>query len=276
MSSVDVLKLLESYTDEDDSLVGGEIVSAFVNLMGLFEDSKDEIAIIAQRVLSKILNNIGRTARSDEPSDVKTLRSVLLVALVFHIKDSESIAFAKTLWTSFLADRTSVDPNLLRLTLRAGARFGEGFDALLDFARTDPNPEVKTQSMTALGFAPLDRLDEVLRIGLAAPRQDISRYFAGVAINPDSGRKFWDFLVANCAEIEAKFGTLSFDIPEYIEDGTSRLKTLDEADAAEQFFREHPSDIAKQPAQEAVARIRIRAALIERDERAVADFLGRL
>jgi aminopeptidase N len=276
VSSADVLRLLESYTDEDDPLVGSEIVSAFVNLFTLFEDSKEKIKAIAQRVLSKILANVGRSARADEPANVKSFRAVLLSTLAFHIGDEESIAYASRLWTDFLADRASVDPNLLSVTLRAGARFGNGFDTLLSFARTDANPEVKTQSMVAIGFVPPERLDEVLQIGISAPLQDVTRYFAGVALNPDSGKRFWDFLVANWEDIQGKFGTLPFNIPTYIEYGASRLKTLEEAETAEKFFREHPSDIAKQPAQEAVARIRSKFALIERDRQGVAEFLAAL
>jgi puromycin-sensitive aminopeptidase len=274
VSSADVLTLLESYPDEDDHLVGTEIAGAFIYLMNLFSESKPKIAVIARAVLLKILVNIGREPGPDEEAGVKSLRNSLLSTLIFYLQDAETIEYGKSLWARFIADRSSIDTNVLPIALRAGARFCNAYDVLLQQAQSDPHSEVKTGSMVALGFSPIERLDEVLRFGQAAPVQDVIRYFVGVALNPESNRMFYDFLIANWADIDARFGTLPFNIQLFIEHATSVMKTPEDADALEQFFREHPCDIATHTVQECAERIRNRAAVIARDKQGVADFLG--
>jgi hypothetical protein len=274
ISSVDVLRLLESYPDEDDYLVGTEIATAFLDLMDLFAESKSKIAAVAHPVLSTILANIGREPRGEEQAGVKSLRNSLLSALIFRLEDREIIAYGKSLWDNFVANQSSIDANLIPIALRTGARFSGAFDTLLGLAQTDASSDVKGGSMLALRFSPLDRLNDVLQLGLAAPIQDVIRYFIGVAANPESGRLLYDFLLTNWADIDSRFGTLSFNIQLFLEHATTVLKTREEADALEKFFREHPCEIAKQTVQESAEKIRNRAAVVARDKQAIADFLA--
>jgi puromycin-sensitive aminopeptidase len=275
-SSADVLALLASYPEEDDPLVLGEINAALHGLARLFPASRKQIAGIARTAIGGALARFGWDARPGEPSEVKPLRGALLSTLVFLVEDRDAIAFLQGLWGHFVEDRSAVDPNLLSVTFRAAARHCGAFEKLLALARTDDNPEVKSIASIALGYAPVDRLDEVLRIGLAAPLQDVVWYLVGVSINEESGRKMWDFVRENWAEIDKMFATMSFNIPQLIEYGTGVLKTEEDAAEVEQFFKEHPTDIALQPAQEAAEAIRNRAAVIARDTQAVAEFFAKL
>jgi hypothetical protein len=257
VSSADVLALLRKCENKTDLLVAGEIVTALVSLWELFEDSRGEIGALAKVILSRILSKIGREAVPGENENVKPLRSRLIGTLVFLAGDGEML-----------------DPNLLSVTFRAGARYCDGFEQLLALARTDPSREVKARAPFALEFAPPERKNEVLRIGLAAPHQDVTEYLIGVASNPESGRKMWDFVRENWATIDDMFGMKVVNIPSLPEYGTAALKTVEDTDETERWFAEFPSDIGRQVAQEVVEIICSRAALLERDRERVADYLA--
>jgi hypothetical protein len=243
----------------------GEINGALISLAYLFVDSRDRIAGVARTFAGGALARLGWEARPGEPANVKSLRSSLLATLALLVGDPEAIAFLGRLWEGFRADRSSLDPNLIAVTFRAAARHSGAFDELVALARDAERPDVKSTASIALGYAPEDKWDEVLRIGINAPLQDVVWYLIGVAINPLSGRKLWDFLKENWARLDEMFGTMSFNIPQLIEHGTAALRTEEGALEVEQFFKEHPTDIALQPAQEAVETIRNRAAVLARD-----------
>jgi hypothetical protein len=261
VSSVDVLELLRSYENETDFLVIREITGALSTLYTLFEDSRAKIGAFTNDILSRLVIN---NERNDK----------VIKALIFVAGNEEWREYAKGLWSRFLVDDSSLDPNLRPLAFCIGVRDCDGFDELLALARTEENLEIRYEAIDALGFAPPDRTDEVLRIGLAAAHQDVTPYLTGVAANVESGRRMWDFVKENWATLNDMFRTMAFNIPDLIRSGTAALKTVEEAEETERWFAEHPLDIAKQPMHEAIEAIRSRAALIERDKQRVADYLS--
>jgi hypothetical protein len=132
---------------------------------------------------------------------------------------------------SFLLDQSSVDFNWLFIIFRVGVKYCNGFEELLSITRTEMNPEWKNRAITALGFAPLERVDEVLQIGLSSEFQDIANYLVGVGLNRESDRKLWDFIQTNWDVIENIFRTVAFTLPNLIRCGISRLNC--EGDAIE-------------------------------------------
>jgi hypothetical protein len=181
-SSADVLALLASYTDEDDPLVLGEINGALTGLANLFLGSREQIAGLTRAFVG------GALAR-------------WLGTPALMVGDADATAFLGRLWERFREDRSPVYPNLVPLAFRATARHCGRFEELLSLARTDETPEVKSMASIALQYAPLGKLDDVLRIGVAVPLQEVVWHLIGVAINLDSGTKSWDFLRANRGEL---------------------------------------------------------------------------
>jgi puromycin-sensitive aminopeptidase len=276
ISYVDVIKLVQNYSNETDPLVTSEVAVTLVGLVELFKTSRPKLEVFARQVLSKILDGIGMEPRSDEPTDVKALRRQLLGSLAFTAPDQRVIEYLVGLWDKFTTDRSAVDLDLVLVVLRAAAKFGNAFDIILDLSRNDPNPEVKSHAAMALGSSPVDKLDQVLDIGLNAQRQDVVRYLLGVAVNPDSGTKMWDFLLANWARFEDMFKTMAFVIPSLIDYGAGTLDSEEQVLHMLEFFRQHPVEIAERPVKQAAEAVRNKIARRKRDGQAVADFLASL
>jgi hypothetical protein len=225
---------------------------------------------LARPLLTRILAQIGKEGKKEEPDNIKQLRSVLLNALVFLCPDPDTIAYLVGLWNQFLTDRASVDANIYSILLRVGAAHANGFDRVLEMSRSDPNPEVKSQAGIALGSSPPDRTQEVLTIGLNAQLQDVVFFLVGVALNPGTGRALWDFLKPNWPTIFKMFETISFNIPMLVDWGTEALTTVEEAKEVEDFFAANPTPVADRSIKQAVLAIQNRAAIRARDKEAVA------
>jgi puromycin-sensitive aminopeptidase len=276
ISYVDVIKLVQNYGNETDPLVTSEVAMTLAGLVRLFEASRPKLEVFVRQVLVKILDGIGMEPRDGEPVAAKELRARLLGSLVFAAPDQRVIDYLVGLWEKFKTDRSAVDPDLVLVILRVAAKFGNAFDVILDLSRNDPNPEVKSQAGLALGYSPVDKLDQVLEIGLNAQLQDVVWYLAGVAVNPDAGTKMWDFLLANWARIEDMFKTMSFNIPSLIEHGAGTLDSEEQVLHMLEFFRQHPLDIAERPVKQAAEAVRNKIAIKKRDGQAIADFLASL
>jgi hypothetical protein len=212
-------------------------------------------------------------AKDGEPSTVKQPRATLLGDLAFLYPDDEIINYLKEAWVKFLRNRADADPNLHGLLMKVGVKYCTGFDEVLRMSKGDPNAQIKSQAVSALGFAPNERTQEVYDIGFVAPLQDGLWYWLGMAANPDTGRKLWDFLKANWDRIHEMFKTVSFNIPRLVHSGTAALVTFEQAQEVEEFFKANPTPIGERAIQLAVEAIKNRAVVIARDGAAVAGIL---
>jgi hypothetical protein len=161
ISYVDVIALLQSYLNESNPLVAPEVAAAFCRLHSLFVNSKLQLLAIAKKTDSTILANIGRNAKLAETNNVKIRHAFLFDGLSLVEPDNKIVAYLIRLWKQFLADRNSVDANLVSLLLRIGMRYVDAFDVALETNRPDAKLEIKS-------MAPIERLDEVLRTARTA------------------------------------------------------------------------------------------------------------
>lgn len=274
VSCGDLIQLLKAFDKESECLVATELCQSLKFLMKLFVEHKSQLAALGSSILKQILNSIGKEPRENEADDLKQLRATLFGDLSIACHDQETIDYLKPVWEKFLANRDSVDPNMWAMILRVGNMYFNGFDAVLEMSRNDPNPSVKSDACVALGFCPSEKIDECLEIALKAQLQDVVFDMIGVALNPNSGRKMWDFFIANFDKIFEMFSSISFNIPYLIDYGAGCLNNADECEKISKFFEEHPTPVAARSIQQAIERIKNRAAIIARDSESVAKALA--
>jgi hypothetical protein len=175
----------------------------------------------------------------------------------------------------FKADQSSLNPGLAPVVLKAGARYCDGLAYLIELSTTTSNPELHAYAVRALGFAPVDRLEEVLVAGLNGPIQEIARYWSSVALNPNSGRRLFDFLKSCWDKVYEPLSAMPFILPAIVEYAALPLRSEEECQEFLSFFENHPAPIAARAIQQAAAEIRKRAITLARDGGAIEALFGR-
>jgi hypothetical protein len=262
----DLVQLLRAYENESTFLVGSEICDIYGSLIRLFKSVSEPLSDLARSTLSKLL--------SATPETDTTFRATLFRHLAFTAPDPSVISDLQAKFEAFKIDQASLNPGLIGVVLKVGARYCDGLSYLLELSTTASNPELYAESLRALGFAPADRLDEVLQAGLNGPIQEILRYWIGVAVNPVSGRRLFDFIKGCWDRIYETFAAVPFILPTIVEYASIALRSEEEYQEFVAFFESRPAPIAERAIQQAADDIRKRTQILARDASAMEELFS--
>ncbi|KAH0792945.1 puromycin-sensitive aminopeptidase [Histomonas meleagridis] len=269
VSYADVIKLLENYSTEEDFLVANEVVSTFSLLLSTFVTCKPELKALGRKVLSHILNSIGREPKDNEPDTTKQLRTSLLIFLTFQCEDSDCITYGKQLYEKFKEDYTQLDPNLLAYSLRCGCLHVPGaIEYVTELSKTN-NPMLKACALQSLGTVQESRIPEILQMIFRVNSQDILTMFRSIANGPNNTTQLWNFLKENYSKLFEMFKNVSFNLAAFIQSAAGKFNTIEQAEEVEEFFKKNPTPIAEMTISQVVENIRIKAEAMKRDEEAV-------
>jgi alanyl aminopeptidase len=242
-------------SSEDDGLIG---TAADLSGLGMLVEDADQPRYKAwlSKTFGKRARRLGwKASPSDAPSRT-ALRSTLLALMVVSADDLKLRAEGQALAKAWLADPTSVNPDLAELALQVGARFGDA--ALLDqyvaAIKATSDRSRRRLLLQGLGAVTEPALVEHALQVMLDPDIDVresQRMLVSIAGDKQSGHLAFAFVQANFDALSKRYGE---------EMGTRLARVAssqcDEShsDAVQQFLRDkiEPMDGGKRSAEQAL------------------------
>jgi hypothetical protein len=155
VSNADVIPLLPTYVPEDDPFLSGAIVTAVIPFCAA-------------------------PPRSPRPCSLRSLRESASVAIRLSmnafVPSADNSLWRRRFWRLIRRQLNLIAPQA-------------AFDFVCELAQSDDDPFFQRAACIAMGFAPEERLDDMLELLLTARPQYVQVMTQGVAANLRSGRK---------------------------------------------------------------------------------------
>jgi puromycin-sensitive aminopeptidase len=213
-------------------------IGAFLDLAGLFRENRTRIVIEALAGYLEILNDrvaaegeharLGRftehlftplvaafgwdpqPAEGDEP---KLIRATVLWALGGIARSPDLLNEVAAWLYAYWAEAGSLDPTLVPIVLRLGARTGDGerYEQYLQRYRAAITPEERDRYLVAFGdFARPELTSQILQLILSDDirGQDLWKPLRGLLANPAAQAETWSFVQAHWKELRKKGGSV--------------------------------------------------------------------
>jgi puromycin-sensitive aminopeptidase len=191
----------------------------------------------------------------------------------------EVVVEAQRRFAGYVADPASLRPDLRVVVVGIAGQEGDRatYDTLWELARRSELQEEKLRLLRSLGRF---RAPELLRLtlerslGPEVRSQDSISVIGAVAGNRRGRGLAWDFVREHWAELDRRYGRGGFAITSLVA-FTGGFNTAERAAEVEAFFAAHPVPSAERAVQQALERIRLNVAWLERNDAAVAAWLDR-
>ena len=274
--TVDVLKLLTAYEDEDSTIVWDIIASLIGNIKLVMDDDNLRQAMkpFVNEIVSKQLKRLGWDKVADESYFDSLLRPTIL-GMASSADDPEVLAHSRALFDdATLPDE--IHPDLRSVVFGTVARIGnkDDFEKMLQMYKVTATSEDKITLAGALtGFKHKD----IVKISLDTIMTDTVRlqdvgYWVGYSfMNPFAKDQTWEWMTKNWEWLQANLGSdLSFyRFPNYAARGFSSEEFLPKYKA---FFNAHLSLAFERAVAQGIETIEWHAAWRKRDSESIGKF----
>jgi puromycin-sensitive aminopeptidase len=273
------LSLAQAYAQERQYPVWSDVLGSLGWMSTLLagEPAEPLFKALARDLLRPIAAYLGWEARANESHLDALLRGMVLQELGHH--DEEGVLReARERFARYMVDPQAVRPDLRSAVLNLAAYGGdEATYALLREA--DKRATLQEEKLRAQGaltyFQQPALLQRALQLSLSPEvrSQDTIRLVAGVAGNPHGRDLAWEFVQANWAEFDRRYGGGGFLMMRLIESVTSHFATLARHQEVDEFFQAHPVPAAVRTVQQCLERIRINTRWLAQNREALAAWL---
>ncbi|XP_026480740.1 puromycin-sensitive aminopeptidase [Ctenocephalides felis] len=277
-STVQVLQLLEAFTEETNYTVWSSVTHVVLALSGLMShtDLRDAFDAYALRVYKQISRKVSWEGVKGESHLDTLLRSLVLNRLV-ALNDDGTVKEAKTRFENYLSSKAPLVADLRNVCYRAVLQDADEktFNNMLAEYRKADLHEEKVRILRALGVIKNpELLSKVLQFSLSEEvrTQDTVFVVISVASNPAGRELAWKFFQDNFKLLNERYsgGFLLTRLVKYCTDGFACTK---KAEVIEQFFKEHPVPGAERTVQQSIETIHLTAGWLKRDVPAIREFL---
>lgn len=281
LSSGQLIRLLSAYKNEDNYTVWMMVLGALGTLENILEETSEsvQLASFAQSALRPIVDKLGWQEIVGESHTTKLLRESVLHA-IGNYGDVGTINEAVTRFNNHVSGVQLADPNLRKPVYGITAKHGDSqaFNTIVEMYRKEVFQEEKARLLATLGkFTDSVSVSAALEYMFNSGEVrfgDVSYVLSSLGSHTTGRRAAWNFLMNNWETISQRYsgGGLKMlgRIISLICDSFSREE---DAQAVENFFKDHPAPSATRAIAEAIERIRIKAAWYERDKDEIADAL---
>ena len=276
-SSVDTLKLLEAYADEDSAVVWDVIAGGIGSIRVVMEDDdiRKHLKPFVRKLAAKQLGRLGWEEKDSDSHFDKLLRPTIL-GLSSYGEDSAVVEEASKRFNE-MKQPEDVHPDLRGVVYGTVARTGgkAEFDKMLKMHNESKNSEERVTLAGALtGFEQPELIDLALKqITTDIVRLQDAPYWVAYSFGNRHGRlTTWQWMKDNWEWLQKNLGTdLSFfRMPIYAGRAFSDSDFLPEFKA---FFESHMSPAFERPVKQAVETIEWQAAWKQRDLEPIKKFL---
>lgn len=275
-STVDALKLLEAYVDEDSSVVWDIISGGLGSIRTVMDDDevRENLKPFVRKITAKQLKRLGWEEKSNDSHFDKLLRPTVL-GLASYSEDPSVISKARNQFEN--TNPEEIHPDLRGVVYGTIARTGSpsDFNKMLKLHDSSTQNEERVTLASALtGFKQPELIEKALRhiTSDQVRLQDAPYWIAYSFMNRHAKMATWDWLKENWEWMRKNLGTdLSFSrMPIYAGRCFSDQKFLPEFKA---FFEKNTSIAFERPVKQAVETIEWQAAWKSRDMDAIKKYL---
>jgi aminopeptidase N/puromycin-sensitive aminopeptidase len=255
----DYLNLVTAVKDDEsaavvDTAVAG--VAAIMDRVAGNQQEKDGMAAWLRTTFSPVYAKLGPPEAGDSP-DKKQLRSLLFGLLGTRAKDPAVIEEARSIAPKFIADPTSVDPEMGQTAVAIAARNGDEqlFDKLADTYQNAKNPRIASGALYMLGMFESPELSRKALDFAASDkvRKQDAMFVYAVALQNDATRATtWKYVKDNWGTIQ---NLLTPELGGALAGSTSAFCSADARDDVKQFFSTHKIPSGDQAVKHAIERI---------------------
>ena len=264
------LDLARSYVDEDDASVWSDLASNLRDIEQLVYTEPVHAAF--QRFGRELFGPAARRAGWEpRPGDghLDALLRTTVLGQAGSYDDPEVLQQATDLFQRYLANRDAVHPDLRGVVFALAGQAGNQavYDQFWDLEERAELQEEKVRLLMALTrFQQPHLLDQTLERALSSRvrTQDSITVVAGVAANPVGRDAAWEFVKANWAEFDRRYGGGGFGLMRLVSI-CSHFTTQERIDDIERFFRDHPTPAAERTIRQALERVRLNVHWLERN-----------
>ena len=264
------LDLARSYVDEDDASVWSDLASNLRDIEQLVYTEPVHAAFqrFGQELFGPAARRAGWEPRHGDGHLDALLRTTVL-GQAGSYDDPEVLQQATDLFQRYLANRDAVHPDLRGVVFALAGQAGNQavYDQFWDLEERAELQEEKVRLLMALTrFQQPHLLDQTLERALSSRvrTQDSITVVAGVAANPVGRDAAWEFVKANWAEFDRRYGGGGFGLMRLVSI-CSHFTTQERIDDIERFFREHPTPAAERTIRQALERVRLNVHWLERN-----------
>ncbi len=210
----DWLDLVTRYGDEREPDV---LASAYGPLAWLDDHAVPSLAaehaarfrVFVAEVFAPAFARLGWSAARAETDAVRQRRSTLISILGGLARDADVLEGVATRIQPYLADRSTLEPNLAGPVVELAARTGDAtlFDAYLRTIKAARTPQERTRFEMALGsFRDAALVERALERSLDArlPTQDVVPLLARLLANPEARERTWEFVRERWTELSPR------------------------------------------------------------------------
>jgi aminopeptidase N len=213
------------------------------------------------------------------PSDSvekRQLRATLFGVLGEIGHDPQIVAEAKELTNKYIADQASVEPSLVRPSIRIATENGDThlFDQLQELSKTSNNPDVKDTALVALANfhdpALIRRALDYATSGQVR-NQDAIFLFVVALRSRDTRPIAWDYIQKNWDKVHAQ---MTMSMGSYLVQSTGSFCSAEKAQEVQTFFASHTVAAAARAMQRATDSIHDCTVLRATQQPKLADWLA--
>ena len=273
------LALAESYQDETDASVWSDLATNLREIESLISDEPylGSYHAFGRRLFGPAAQRSGWEARPGEGHlDSLTRSTVLSQAGVYG--DPSIIGQAQELFSAYQANPSNVRPDLRGVVFSLVAQSGDRavYDRMWELERTAELHEEKIRFLVSMArFQQEELLRETLERSLTddVRLQDTIFVVAAVAANNRGRNLAWEFLKERWDEFDRRYGGGGFGLMRLVAI-TNAFTTNEQRNDVETFFEAHPTPAAERTIRQALERIALNVAWLDRNRDELALYFG--
>ena len=273
------LSLANSYQNEQDASVWGDLASNLRDIDGLLADEPyhGEFQAFARDLFRPAVQRSGWDARPGEGHLDSLLRSTVL-GQAGSYGDQEILGQGAERFSRYYQDTASVHPDIRGVVCSLAGQGGDRatYDRLVEMEKNANLQEEKIRFLMSLTrFSQQDLLQETLERALSADvrTQDSISVVTGVASNLRGRDLAWEFVKNRWAEFDRRYGGGGFGLMRLVSI-CGNFNDAQRLDDVESFFQEHPAPAAERTIRQALERIRLNIRWLEQNRAELAARFG--
>jgi len=273
------LDILAAFNKEIDYTCVSNVISSLHEIIRVFgtAETRPVMHKFGRELLSHVASVVGWEPKSTDGHVTSLLRAAVLNALQ-EFGDPATIETCKTRFAGFLKDPKSLPADLRVPVYFAAVKNGgqEEVDALIRLHDESDLNEEKVRCIRALGEVDSEeRLKAYLEWGSTNVKpQDLLYVMHCAASNPAGHQLAWDYAKANWGNWIAKYGKGNFLLTRFMESATGSFSSEARAVEVAEFYKTVDTEGVERKLAQCLEGIRVRAAWIERDSAAVAEWFS--
>ena len=273
------LSLAESYQYETDASVWSDLATNLREIESMISEEPylDAFHAFGRRLFAPAAQRSGWEPQPGEGHLDSLLRSTVLSQAGVY-GDPAVISQAQELFEGYQADPSNVRPDLRGVVFSLVAQEGDRamYDRIWELERAAELHEEKIRLLMSLArFRQDDLLRETLDRSLSddVRLQDTIFVVSAVAANNRGRNIAWDFLKEQWDEFDRRYGSGGFGLMRLVAI-TNSFTSNEKRDDVAAFFEEHPTPAAERTIRQALERIALNVAWLERNREELGRYFG--